>query len=382
MPPKKRAAAKKKRAAAMPAAKKKRAARTPAAKKPAAKKPAANKSAANKPAAKRPAAKKPAARSPGSSSTRPKSTRAVSVPKPGTIPASAGASPYDIPYAGAPLGAHVSTSGGVATAPPRGVDIGATAIQLFTKQANQWKERLFDDADVAAFRAALAATPVAFTNAHDSYLINLASPNPELRTKSIESFDYEMRRSNAIGLDAVVSHPGNFMDDRASGIARNADAITEVLERVAGPTRLLMELTAGQGTVIGSTFEEMAALLALLPSALQSRVGVCLDTAHVFAAGYDLVSDFEGVLARFGDVLGFHRLGLLHLNDSKAPLGSRKDRHELIGSGFIGDGPFRRIMTDPRLSAIPKSLETPKGDDMVSNDRAMLRKLRTFAAGA
>jgi deoxyribonuclease-4 len=269
----------------------------------------------------------------------------------------------------------------VATAPPRGVDIGATSIQLFTKQANQWKERLFDDAEVAAFRAALAATPVAFTNAHDSYLINLASPNPELRARSIESFECEMRRSNALGLDAVVSHPGNFMDDRTSGIARNADAITEVLERVAGPTRLLMELTAGQGTVIGSTFEEMAALLALLPTALQSRVGVCLDTAHVFAAGYDLVNDFDGVLARFGDVLGFHRLGLLHLNDSKAPLGSKKDRHELIGSGFIGDAPFRRIMTDPRLSAIPKSLETPKGDDMISNDRAMLRKLRAFAAG-
>jgi deoxyribonuclease-4 len=261
------------------------------------------------------------------------------------------------------------------------VDIGATAIQLFTKQANQWKERLFDDAEVTAFRLALAATPVAFTNAHDSYLINLASPNPELRAKSIASFECEMRRSNALGLDAVVSHPGNFMDDRASGIARNADAITAVLERVTGPTRLLMELTAGQGTVIGSTFEEMAALLARLPAAMQARVGVCLDTAHVFAAGYDLVSDFDGVLARFGDVLGFHRLGLLHLNDSKAPLGSKKDRHELIGTGFIGDGPFRRIMTDPRLSAIPKSLETPKGDDMVSNDRAMLRKLRMFAAG-
>lgn len=337
--------------------------------------------AVKKPAAKKPAAKKPAARQPAAGTMRPTSTRAVTVPKPGTVPTSAGASPYDIPYTGAPLGAHVSTAGGVATAPPRGVDIGATAIQLFTKQANQWKERLFDDAEVAAFRQALAATPVAFTNAHDSYLINLASPNPELRAKSIESFEYEMRRSNALGLDAVVSHPGNFMDDRASGLARNADAIIEVLERVAGPTRLLMELTAGQGTVIGSTFEEMAALLARVPAALQSRLGVCLDTAHVFAAGYDLVNDFDGVMARFGDVLGFHRLGLLHLNDSKAPLGSKKDRHELIGNGFIGDGAFRRVMTEPRLAAIPKSLETPKGDDMVTNDRAMLRKLRGFARG-
>ncbi len=345
------------------------------------KRAATRKSAKKKPAATKPATKKPAAIKPAATSTRPKSTRAVSVPKPGTVPVSAGASPYDIPFAGAPLGAHVSTAAGVANAPPRGVDIGATAIQLFTKQANQWKERLFDDADVAAFRQALAATPVAFTNAHDSYLINLASPDPALRAKSVASFECELRRSNALGLDAVVSHPGNFMDDRASGIARNADAITEVLERVAGPTRLLMELTAGQGTVIGSTFEEMAALLARLPPALQPRVDVCLDTAHVFAAGYDLAGDFDGVLARFADVLGLHRLGLLHLNDSKAPLGSRKDRHELIGAGTIGDGAFQRIMTDPRLAAIPKVLETPKGDDMVSNDRAMLRKLREFARG-
>lgn len=363
------------------AAAKTTAAKRSGAKKSGAKKPAAKKVAAKRPATKKPGAAKPSAKPPAAISTRPKSTRAVTVPKPGTVPASAGASPYDIPYTGAPLGAHVSTSGGVATAPPRGVDIGATTIQLFTKQANQWKERLFDDAEVTAFREALAATPVVFTNAHDSYLINLASPNPELRAKSTESFAYEMRRSNALGLDAVVSHPGNFMDDRASGIARNADAITEVLERVEGPTRLLMELTAGQGTVIGSTFEEMSTLLGLIPGALQWRVGVCLDTAHVFAAGYDLVNDFDGVMAHFDDVLGFHRLGLLHLNDSKAPLGSKKDRHELIGTGCIGDGAFRRIMTEPRLAAIPKSIETPKGDDMVSNDRAMLRKLRQFAAG-
>jgi len=341
--------------------------------------------AARKPAAK-PAAKparKPAAkplpkRFPAPQS---KSTRAVTVPKPGTIPRGAGPSPYDTPYTGAPLGAHVSTSGGVTNGPPRGSDIGATAIQLFTKQANQWKERLIDDAEAQGFRAALSQTSVAFTNAHDSYLINLASPNPELRARSIASFEFEMRRSNALGLDAVVSHPGNFMDDRASGIARNADAIVEVLERVAGPTRLLMELTAGQGTVIGSTFEEMAKLLARLPAPLQPRVGVCLDTAHVFAAGYDLVGDYDGVIARFADVLGLHRLGLLHLNDSKAPLASKKDRHELIGAGTIGDAPFRQIMTDPRLAAIPKVLETPKGDDMISNDRAMLRKLRAFAAG-
>jgi deoxyribonuclease-4 len=303
------------------------------------------------------------------------------VPKPGTIPVGAGLSPYELAYHGAPLGAHVSTSGGAATAPPRGVDIGATAIQLFTKQASQWKEKLFTEAEVLAFKTALAKTPVRFTTAHDSYLINLASPNAELRAKSIDSFEHEMRRSNALGLDAVVSHPGNFMDDRASGLARNADAIIEVLERVQGPTRLLMELTAGQGTVLGSTFEEMAELLARLPAALQPRVGVCFDTAHVFAAGYDLASVFDDVMTRFNDTIGLDRLGLFHLNDSKEPLGSRKDRHELIGLGKIGEGAFRRIMTDQRFAHIPKVLETPKGEDMITNDRRMLRRLRVFAGG-
>jgi deoxyribonuclease-4 len=345
---------------------------------------------ARKPAAKAAKPAKPArpakpptkpAKPPVAKPVKPESSRAVKMPKTGVIPEGAGRSPYDMPYDGAPLGAHVSTAGGVATAPPRAVDIGATAMQLFTKQPSQWKERPCDDAEVKAFKAALAGTPVAFTNAHDSYLINLASPDPALRARSIESFECEMRRSNALGLDAVVSHPGNFMDERASGIARNADAITEVLERVAGPTRLLMELTAGQGTVIGSTFEEMAELLGRLPAALQERVGVCLDTAHVYAAGYDLASDFDGVMTRFSDVVGFHRLGMLHLNDSRAPLGSKVDRHELIGLGSIGEGAFRRIMTDQRFAAVPKVLETPKGDDMITNDRRMLRKLRGFSGG-
>ena len=280
-----------------------------------------------------------------------------------------------------PLGAHVSTAGGVATAPPRAVEIGASAMQIFTKVPNQWKEKEISVTEAAAFRAALAKTGVRFTNAHDSYLINLASPDPTLRERSVESFTAELRRCNILGLDALVSHPGNYIDDRASGVARNADGITRALEAAPGPTRLLMELTAGQGTVIGSTFEEMAQLIALIAPAQRHRLGVCLDTAHIFAAGYDLIGDYEGVWTRFGDLLGFDKLGLIHLNDSQAPLGAKKDRHALIGAGFIGDGPFRRIMQDPRLRHVPKVLETPKGDDMVTNDRAMLRKLRTFARG-
>jgi deoxyribonuclease IV len=279
----------------------------------------------------------------------------------------------------APLGAHVSTAGGVALAPPRADEIGATAMQLFSKQPNRWAERTIAAAESRVFRAALGTSAVRFTSAHDSYLINLASPEKALRRKSLASFRAELRRCNALGLDALVSHPGNFMDDRASGIARNADAITEALEREKGQTRLLMELTAGQGTVIGSTFEEMASLLKQIPAKLRKRVGVCLDTAHVFAAGYDLVLDYDGVWARFDDALGLKRLGLLHLNDSKVPLGSKKDRHELIGAGTLGEAPFRRIMSDARLAEVPKLLETPKGNDMVSNDRRMLALLRGFS---
>lgn len=278
----------------------------------------------------------------------------------------------------APLGAHISAAGSVALAPPRADALKATAMQLFTKQPNRWAEHEVTSADATAFRDALATSAVRFTTAHDSYLINLASPDEVLRQKSLASFRAELRRCHGLGLDALVSHPGNFIDDRASGIARNADAITEALEHEKGRTRLLMELTAGQGTVIGSTFEEMAQLLARIPTRVRKRVGVCLDTAHVHAAGYDLVNDYDGVWARFDHVIGLARLELLHLNDSKVPLGSRKDRHELIGDGTLGEGPFRRIMTDTRLTNVPKVLETPKGDDMVTNDLRMLAMLRGY----
>jgi deoxyribonuclease-4 len=282
----------------------------------------------------------------------------------------------------APLGAHVSIAGGTWEAAARCLEIGATGAQLFTKQANRWAEREVDEAEASRFRAAMGGTAVRWTCAHDSYLINLASPDPVLRARSLESFRAELRRCHALGLDALVSHPGNFMDDRDSGLARNADAIAEALEAEPGPTRLLMELTAGQGTVLGSTFEEMAALLGRLPAGVADRVGVCLDTAHVWAAGYDLVGDYDGVLARLEDVLGIARLGCLHLNDSKARLGSHLDRHELIGAGTLGEAPFRRLMTDGRLSAIPKVIETPKGDDAAANDGRMLGLLRALAAGA
>jgi len=280
-----------------------------------------------------------------------------------------------------PLGAHMSVAGGSWEAAARAREVSATAMQIFTKQANRWAEREVDATEAERFRGALAGTRVRWCCAHDSYLINLASPVAELRERSILSFRAELRRCHVLGLNALVSHPGNFIDNRQDGLARNADGIIEALEAEPGPTRLLMELTAGQGTVLGSTFEEMAHLLARIPEALRSRIGVCLDTAHVWAAGYDLITAYDDMWAQYDDTLGLTSLGCLHLNDSKARLGSHLDRHDLIGEGSLGPEVFRRIMTDERLAAVPKVLETPKGDDPAATDARMLQRLRAYAAG-
>jgi deoxyribonuclease-4 len=251
-------------------------------------------------------------------------------------------------------------------------------MQIFTKMGNRWAERVCDDEECAAFVTGLGETGVRETCAHDSYLINLASPDPALRERSLDSFVKELERCAALQLKYLVSHPGNFMDDRASGLDRNAEAIGIALERAPGKTVLLLEVTAGAGTVLGSNFEEMAKLIELIPTPYRKRVGVCVDTAHIFAAGYDIVNDYDGVWARFDDVIGRRRLRLMHLNDSKVPLGSRKDRHELIGEGAIGEGAFRRIMNDPRLEKVGKVIETPKLDNPEVTDRRMLDRLRGY----
>ena len=278
------------------------------------------------------------------------------------------------------LGAHVSIAGGTHEAPGRAKAIGATAMQIFTKLAQRWAERSCADDECIDFRRALAETRVRATAAHDSYLINLASPDPTLRRRSIESFVAELARCEALGLQCLVSHPGNFIDERESGIQRNADAISEALERVPGKTVLCMELTSGSGTAIGSSFEELASLIERVSPGVRARMGVCVDTCHAYSAGYDLVNDHDGVWRHFADVVGMDRLRVLHLNDSKTPFASRRDRHELIGEGSLGAGPFRRIMTDERFVDIPKLIETPKLDDATKTDSRMLARLRRYAA--
>src|SRR5437867_2126995 len=284
--------------------------------------------------------------------------------------------------AGDLLGAHVSTQGGVAEAPARGVTIGASVIQLFTKTPNQWREPALAEATIACFRAALAVSGIQAAVAHDSYLINLASPDEELRARSVGAFTGELQRCRALGIPWVVSHPGNYIDDRDAGLDRNARGYAECLAAVPDDVGVLIEGTAGAGTAVGSTFEELRALRDALPAAARARVGFCLDTAHLHAAGYDVVQGLEEVWERLDREVGLALLKCLHLNDSKAAPGSRLDRHEWIGEGTIGAELFRRLMRDPRFRRVIKIIETPKGDEPVRHDRRMLRRLRAYARGA
>lgn len=276
------------------------------------------------------------------------------------------------------LGAHVSVAGGTPKAPPRAEEIGARVIQIFTKQANRWAEREVEDDEALAFRAACRDAGITRAASHDSYLINLASPDETLFRRSLDSFTAELRRSEALGLDFAVTHPGNATDgDRPRGIRQNADAIAHALDAAPGRVRVLLEGTAGSGTALGRTFEELGDLLRRVGDRHPDRIGICLDSCHLWAAGYDLRS-LDDVLASFDADVGLHHLRFFHLNDSLAPFGSRRDRHADIGEGTMGEEPFRRLVRHPALAAVPKVIETPKGNDPVRADRANLGRLRAY----
>lgn len=277
------------------------------------------------------------------------------------------------------LGAHVSTKGGVHLAPARAGAIGATAIQIFTKTPSQWREPPLSEAQVEAFGNSLQEHGVRRVVSHDSYLINLASPDPILSARSRTAFTLELERCRRLGIDWVVSHPGNYIDDRNAGLIRNASGLTECLRRVSG-VGVLLETTAGTGTALGRDFAELRGLRELVSAEVRHRVRFCADTCHLFASGYDLDRAYEAVWNTWDRVIGLDLLGCIHLNDSLTPFDARRDRHALIGSGWLGAAPFRRIMRDPRFREIPKLLETPKGADGVTNDRFMIRRLRRWAA--
>ncbi len=279
------------------------------------------------------------------------------------------------------VGVHVSAAGGVENAPARAAEIGVANLQLFTKQPSRWAEPTIDASAATAFKAARKEHGIAVAGAHDSYLINLSSPNRRLWRMSQRCFQGELERCRDLGLDFLVTHPGNATDnDIEAGIQRNAEGVTESLEAVGGSTRVLLELTAGSGTTVGATFENLAAIRGQIPASQRHRVGICFDTCHAFSAGYDLVGDYEGVWEALGEAIGLDKLGLIHMNDSKHPFGSRKDRHEAIGEGTLGEGVFRRLILDEQLRHVPKILETPKGDRGNEADLRNVALLRGFRA--
>ena len=281
------------------------------------------------------------------------------------------------------LGAHMSIAGGHELAIERAEALAMVACQIFTKNANQWHAKAIDPAAAERFRERWAASPVREFIAHDSYLINLASPDDALREKSRLAFRDELDRCQLLGVPALVTHPGGHMGDGIeAGVARVAEALNRIFaERPDGTTTVLLETTAGQGTALGRTFEELAAIIALVED--KARVAVCFDTCHAFAAGYELRdrASYEATMAAFDATIGLDKLRAFHLNDSKKGLGSRVDRHAGIGDGELGAEAFGFVLADPRFAGLPGILETPKGDDG-EEDRRNLATLRTLATGA
>lgn len=262
------------------------------------------------------------------------------------------------------LGAHLSIAGGLPRAVDRAEASGCEALQIFTKSAGQWRAREIPGEEIALFRRRVRETKIGPVVAHNSYLINLAAADPELRAKSIVALRDELDRAESLGLDGLVMHPGSYTSGtEASGLRLIAEGLADIFERRPdAKTRVLLEHTAGQGTNLGHRFEHLAEIIERLGGT--RRVGVCLDTCHLIAAGYDICSEagYEATFRQFGKIVGFARLKAFHVNDSKKPCGSRVDRHEHIGKGCLGLEPFRRILNDPRFAKLPMLLETPKLD--------------------
>ncbi len=277
------------------------------------------------------------------------------------------------------MGSHVSIAGGVDRAVLVGSEVGCEALQIFVKSSNQWRAAPFREGEPERFRSNLEATGVGPVVAHDSYLINLCSPDPDLWKKSIDAFSLELERCEVLGVPFLVTHPGAHTGaGEDKGLARLSRAIDQIHAKHEGQkVRILLETTAGQGTGVGYRFEHLARVLGDIDD--PGRVGICLDTCHVFAAGYDLRTpkSYRETLERFGELVGLNKLMAIHLNDSKREMGSRVDRHEQIGKGHLGVEAFRLLLNDPRLADVPMVLETPKGPDY-AEDRVNLALLRSL----
>lgn len=262
------------------------------------------------------------------------------------------------------VGAHTSTAKGVHNALLRGKEIGATVVQLFTSNQKQWKGRVFKEEDIQLFHQALSETNITHVMSHDSYLINLGSPKLELLEKSRFTFEEELKRCHLLDLDYLNFHPGTATDGNTE---KCLDTIVESLLSMEalvnkGSTRLLLETTAGQGSTVGYLFEHLSYIIQRVEKKIP--IGTCIDTCHIFAAGYDITSEegWDKTLDAFDQTIGLNHLYAFHLNDSLKELGSRRDRHANLGKGQIGIKSFQYLMQHPKTKDLPKYLETPNGD--------------------
>ncbi len=273
------------------------------------------------------------------------------------------------------IGAHMSIAGGVYNSLVSGKELGCTTIQIFTKNATQWRAKELASEEIEKFKELQKETQISPVVAHDSYLINIASVDKDLLRKSRESLLSELTRAEKLGLPYLVMHPGSNPDEK-DGIKRIADSLDWVHSKAPEyKAKICLESTAGQGNTLGHTFEHIAEIIDLVDQ--KTRLGVCYDTAHTFAAGYDIRTKkaYQETFKEFNRIIGLKKLKVIHLNDSKKDLGTRVDRHEHIGKGFIGLEAFRILMNDPRFAKIPKILETPKEGDMDKKNLKLLRSL-------
>lgn len=277
------------------------------------------------------------------------------------------------------LGTHTSIAGGYHKAIERAARLGCECVQLFTKNCNQWGAKPITQEEALRFRRAADESKLAYTVAHDSYLINLASPDNVLWKRSVDALIGELQRADALGISAVVTHPGAYTTgSEERGLRRIARALNEIHRRTGRlKTQCILETTAGQGTSLGWRFEQLAAILEHVRR--PDRIGFCFDTCHVFAAGYSLNSkrEYQATMAEFDRLVGLSGIRVFHLNDSRRQRGSRVDRHTHIGRGKMGLEPFRHLLNDRRFRGVPMILETPKGvEDGQDLDAINLRVIR------
>lgn len=277
------------------------------------------------------------------------------------------------------FGAHESIAGGIFNAPERGKKATCDTIQVFNKSNNQWRAKTLETAEVDKFLEAIESTGVTVSCSHTSYLINIASPDEALREKSRNSLSEEMQRCNLLKIPNLVMHPGSHVGTgEEAGLAAIIQSINLIFDELKdNRVTLLLEATAGQGSNLGYKFEQLAQIIDGVED--KAHMGVCLDTCHIFAAGYPLSDpkEYKTTIKQFDDIVGLDRLRIIHMNDSKREFGSRKDRHEHIGKGHIGIEAFRNIVTDRRLEKVPMILETPKDEDLAEDieNLAILRGL-------